>query len=87
MKCLPILILVALTACTTPLTQDQINQAIANANAIGAAGCTIVQPALSTAAIAASDANAQLASTANAAFCTGVIAAAKAAPASGTVAK
>lgn len=87
MKYLSLLILVSLAACTQPLTQAQINQAIANANAIGAAGCTIVQPALSTAAIAASDANAQLASTANAAFCAGVTAAAKAAPASGTVAK
>lgn len=88
MKYLSLVLLVALAACAgQPITQAQINQAVANVNAIGAAGCTIVQPGLATAAIAASNVDVSLASTANAAFCAGVTAAAAAKPASGTVAQ
>lgn len=69
------------------ITQAQINQALSNANALTAAGCALVQPGLAVAATAASNPDVSLASTANAAFCAGVTAAAKATPASTPVAK
>lgn len=65
-----------LAGCATPITQAQIQQAVANANTLTAATCTLVQPGLSVGAAASGNADAQLASTANAAFCAGVTAAA-----------